>query len=103
MGELKAGQSLPTVRGLAEDVGVNPKYRGSGLSGSSSETALLRLERGLGTFVTESAGSRGLAPDELEPIERICRELVVIARRAGMTVAELGRLVDSIWKVRSGA
>ena len=101
-GELKAGQSLPTVRGLAEDVGVNPNtvarvYR------ELQRDGLLRLERGLGTFVTDSAGRRGLAPEELESIERLCRDLVAAARRAGMTLAELGRLVDAIWKVKSDA
>ena len=96
-GELSPGQSLPTVRGLAETVGVNPNtvarvYR------ELQRDGLLRLERGLGTFVTESAGSGSLSRDQLDAIEGMGREWVALAGRAGMTPAELGRLLDALWK-----
>ncbi len=96
-GELSPGQSLPTVRGLAEKVGVNPNtvarvYR------ELQRDGLLRLERGLGTFVTESAGLRSLSREQLDAIESIGRELVALAGRAGMTLAELERLLDALWK-----
>lgn len=96
-GELTPGQSLPTVRRMADEVGVNPNtvarvYR------ELQREGLLRLERGLGTFVTESAAERVLAPEEIEPIEKLCREVIALSRRAGMALAELGRLLEALWK-----
>ena len=99
-GELTAGEALPTVRSLAGQLGVNANtvarvYR------ELQREGLLRLERGLGTFVTESAGDRALPPEELEPIERLCRELVSLGRRAGMALTELARLLEGLWKEES--
>lgn len=95
-GHLKPGNSMPTVRSLAVDLGVNANtvarvYR------DLQRDGLLRLERGLGTFVADSAQAE-VSERDFEAVRIKAVELVEQARSAGLRRGELGRLIETLWK-----
>ncbi len=95
-GELKPGDSMPTVRSLAVHLGINANtvarvYR------DLQQEGLLRLERGVGTFV-EKPHQKTLDQRDFQRIERRARELVQQCSDAGFTRRELSELITSLWK-----
>lgn len=94
-GVLKVGDPLPTTRALAAQLGVNVNtiarvYR------DLQRTGLLRLERGVGSFVAEGA-EVPLPRRDMKRIERKARELVELCRAAGMSAVETGQLIQEHW------
>ena len=96
-GALSPGDPLPTVRELAVALGINANtvarvYR------DLQQEGLLRLERGLGTFVQPQQREPTLVDGDYQRIVKRTRELVALCRDSGLTVRELAQLVDGIWK-----
>ena len=97
-GALGAGDPLPTVRELAVALSLNANtvtrvYR------DLQQEGLLRLERGLGTFVApRQQREPTLADRDYQRIVKRTRELVVLCRESGLTARELAQLVEGIWK-----
>ncbi|MCP3956902.1 MAG: GntR family transcriptional regulator [bacterium] len=96
-GALSPGDSMPTVRSLAVELGVNANtvarvYR------DLQRAGLLRLERGVGTFVAENGGGRAVGEKDFRSIARKATELIDLGRRAGLRVGELTQLVETLWK-----
>ena len=96
-GALSAGDPLPTVRELAVSLGINANtvtrvYR------DLQQEGLLRLERGLGTFVQRQPREPTLVDRDYQRIVKRTRELVELCREAGLTARELAQLVDGLWK-----
>lgn len=96
-GALNAGDPLPTVRELAVALGINANtvtrvYR------DLQQEGLLRLERGLGTFVQPQPREPTLVDRDYQRIVKRTRELVMLCRESGLTARELAQLVDGVWK-----
>lgn len=96
-GALNAGDPLPTVRELAVSLGINANtvtrvYR------DLQQEGVLRLERGLGTFVQAQQRERTLVDRDYQRIVKRTRELVELCRESGLTARELAQLVDGVWK-----
>jgi DNA-binding transcriptional regulator YhcF (GntR family) len=96
-GALSTGDPLPTVRELAVALGINANtvtrvYR------DLQQEGLLRLERGLGTFVQPLHREPTLVDRDYQRIVKRTRELVALCRESGLTARELAQLVDSVWK-----
>lgn len=96
-GALTRGDAMPTVRALAVELGINANtvarvYRELQTQG------LLRLERGLGTFVDAPTEASTLAEKEFERIAEAAQKLVSLSRSAGISMRELMQLVESSWK-----
>ena len=94
-GSLRIGDAVPTVRGLAVDLGINANtvarvYR------DLQHEGLLRLERGVGTFVAAGAGA-SIDKRVFDDLERKVRDLVRLAKRAGMTSKELAQFIETRW------
>jgi GntR family transcriptional regulator len=95
---LAPGDPLPTVRELAVALGLNANtvtrvYR------DLQQEGLLRLERGLGTFVApRQQRAPTLADRDYQRIVKRTRELVVLCRESRLTARELAQLVEGIWK-----
>jgi GntR family transcriptional regulator len=95
---LAAGDPMPTVRELAVALGVNANtvtrvYR------DLQQEGLLRLERGLGTFVaSQQQREPSLADRDYQRIVKRTRELAMLCRESGLTARELAQLVEGIWK-----
>ena len=96
-GALSQGDPLPTVRELAVALGINANtvtrvYR------DLQQEGLLRLERGLGTFVQPRQRDSTLVDRDYQRIVKRTRELVELCRESGLTARELAQLVDGVWK-----
>jgi DNA-binding transcriptional regulator YhcF (GntR family) len=96
-GVLKRGDPMPTVRELAVELGINANtvtrvYRDLQTEG------LLRLERGIGTFVEGASDAPTLGQKDFDRIARRARELVALCRKAGLSSRELGALIEGTWK-----
>jgi GntR family transcriptional regulator len=96
-GALNPGDPLPTVRELAVSLGINANtvtrvYR------DLQQEGVLRLERGLGTFVQRQRREPTLVERDYQRIVKRTRELVELCREAGLTARELAQLVDGLWK-----
>jgi len=94
---LNPGDPLPTVRELAVALGLNANtvtrvYR------DLQQEGLLRLERGLGTFVAPQQRETTLADRDYQRILKRARELVALCRESGLTAREFAQLVDGVWK-----
>ncbi len=99
---LAPGDSMPTVRSLAVELEVNANtvarvYR------DLQREGLLRLERGIGTFVAESGESRAVGEGDFRSITAKASELIDLGRRAGLRVGELTQLVETLWKENANA
>jgi GntR family transcriptional regulator len=96
-GALNAGDPLPTVRELAVSLNINANtvtrvYR------DLQQEGVLRLERGLGTFVQLQHREPTLVERDYQRIVKRTRELVVLCRDSGLTARELAQLVEGVWK-----
>ena len=101
-GTLTPGDSMPTVRSLAVELGINANtvarvYR------DLQRESLLRLERGVGTFVAENDEGRVVAEGDYRKVAAKAEELIDLGRRAGLRVGELTQLVETLWKENTNA
>ncbi len=99
---LAPGDSMPTVRSLAVELEINANtvarvYR------DLQREGLLRLERGVGTFVAESGEGRAVGEGDFRSISAKASELIDLGRRAGLRVGELTQLVETLWKENANA
>jgi len=95
-GVLRRGQAMPTVRTLAVDLGINANtvtrvYRDLQADG------LLRLERGIGTFVAEGADTP-MSTSALKHLDKKVGDVIHLARQAGLTPRELSQFIQTRWK-----
>ena len=95
-GIFAAGDPLPTVRSLAVTLGINANTVARVYRDLEAE-GLLRLERGVGTFVADGA-QKALPQREFEHFEQKVLELARLAKNAGMTAPELALLIQAKWK-----
>ena len=58
---------------------------------------LLRLERGLGTFVADGVQAQ-VSERDFRAIEELAEQMVQKSREAGLRKGELTRLIQSLWK-----
>ena len=96
-GVLQPGDSMPTARALAVELGINANtvtrvYR------DLQQQGLLRLERGVGTFVDLPRDQATIGDRDYQRIVKRTRELVQQCRTAGLTARELSQLVEGTWK-----
>jgi len=90
-GALAAGTSLPSVRSIASDLGVNPMTVSKAYSILERDGVVVR-QPGVGMLVSQNTQS---PTDLLKPI---AAELAESARELGMEQEQLLTLVASQWK-----
>ena len=93
LGELKAGDELPSVRALAEQILVNPNtimraYRELEVKG------IVEKRRGTGTYVSRDARSMARKDSEDDIEVRLAR-LLEEAERIGMDTRKIQRLMQN--------
>lgn len=96
-GALSSGDSMPTVRTLAVDLGINANTV-SRVYRDLQREGILRLERGVGTFVADTGEGRAVGEKDFKTIAAKAGELVALGQRAGLRVGEVTRLVENLWK-----
>lgn len=87
-GDLRPGERLPTVRDLAEELGVAP-VTVSGVYRSLRERGLVVSRVGAGTFVANALDDRGEQAVRAEVIDRAIDQLLRVAGVHEVTLPEL--------------
>jgi GntR family transcriptional regulator len=86
-GRLKAGTQLPTVRGLAVDLQINPNTVARAYS-ELEIRGVVNTQQGTGTFISEQKIT--LSPAERrEVLERVVQSLMSNAAQYGFSVDEI--------------
>ena len=93
-GEYRAGQPFPSVRQLASDLKINPNTAHKVVQHLISER-WLEVRPGVGTFVAEPPEAR--AADKTRLLQQTVEQLVVDAKRLGLSRAELLQAIEAGW------
>ena len=96
-GVLHHGDSMPTVRELAVQLGINANtvarvYR------DLQREGILVLKRGKGTFVNEEILSPEPEKSQMKRIDSYAQKLAHLACISGMTPVEVLQLIKKHWK-----
>lgn len=91
VGGLNAGDRLPTVRKLAEDLSIAPNTIVKAY-GELQRMGLIESRPGVGTVIVESTGA--VREERLAALEKRLRDLVRAAAGLGMSEDDLWSLVD---------
>jgi GntR family transcriptional regulator len=98
-GQLRAGDAFPSVRSLSQELKINPNTAHRIVAALVND-GLLAVRPGIGTVVADvrplsAAARRLLLDDEAE-------RLVVVARRAGLSLQEVVAAIGRHWGRTSG-
>jgi GntR family transcriptional regulator len=93
-GDYRAGQPFPSVRQLAADLKINPNTAHKVVQHLISER-WLEVRPGVGTFVATPPEAR--AADKTRLLRQTVEQLVVDAKRLGLTRAELLQAIEAGW------
>ena len=93
-GELKAGESFPSVRTLALDLKIHPNTAHKVVQHLIQERWLV-AQPGVGTVVAQPPKAR--AGDRKRLLEDEVEKLVVEAMRVGASLSEVQQAVDDTW------
>ncbi|KAA5545188.1 GntR family transcriptional regulator [Roseiconus nitratireducens] len=96
-GQLRSGEELPTIRGLAESLQVNPNTIARAYRELEHE-GLVEKRRTTGTFVSENSGSKSPARRRRLLTPEIDK-LLILAGHLGVAKEELNELIQTRQKV----
>ena len=98
-GRLSAGERLPSVRELAETLGINPLTVGKAY-GELERAGIIEMRRGLGMFVRP--GRSDARAEMPAGVAEAARRFVLEAAQAGLGAQEAAKLVEREWRQLSG-
>ena len=98
-GEYRAGQPFPSVRALAADLKINPNTAHKVVQHLIQER-WLEVRPGIGTFVASPPEAR--AADKARLLNEEVEQLVVQAKRLGLTSRELLEAIAAGWNKLEG-
>lgn len=98
-GELAPGTAFPSVRELSHALKINPNTAQKVIA-ELTRTGLLEVRPGIGTVVT--ATRRGSAAERKALLAREVEQLVVEAKRLGVTRAEVTSALVARWNALFG-
>jgi len=94
-GELADGEAFPSVRALSQHLRINPNTAQKAVA-QLTAMGLLQVHPGIGTRVaTPRPPSRAVSVSQLRPQ---AADLVLEARRRGLSLPDLHALLDSEWQ-----
>ena len=94
-GALSPGEPVPSVRDLARDLVVNPATVSKAYQ-RLCEMEVLEVRRGQGTFVAQATTTSNQLAERAT--ERAARELVSVAKTAGLSLAETRAALSEAWR-----
>ncbi|MEP6834002.1 MAG: GntR family transcriptional regulator [Gemmatimonas sp.] len=94
-GELRTGQSFPSVRELSQELKINPNTAHK-IVAELVRDGMLEVKPGVGTIVAAVQSDKTHA--QYETVEGLVEGLIVEARRAGMGKVELLNMISEQWK-----
>jgi len=92
-GALKAGDQLPGIRTLAEELVINPNTVAKAYR-ELEHDGIIELRHGMGAFISAQARSRRVA-DKLRSAQIMVANLVERLRSRGLTQEEIRRLFEA--------
>ena len=92
-GALRAGEQLPGIRTLAEELVINPNTVAKAYRELEHE-GVVELRQGAGAFVAASAGERKVT-DKLKAAQAVVAAAVAKLRSRGVTDDEIRRLFEA--------
>ncbi len=98
-GEYRPGQPFPSVRALAADLKINPNTAHKAVQHLIQER-WLEVRPGIGTFVASPPEAR--AADKARLLNEEVEQLVVQAKRLGLTSRELLEAIAAGWNKLEG-
>ena len=98
-GEYRPGQPFPSVRALAADLKINPNTAHKAVQHLIQER-WLEVRPGIGTFVASPPEAR--AADKARLLNEEVEQLVVQAKRLGLTSCELLEAIAAGWNKLEG-
>jgi DNA-binding transcriptional regulator YhcF (GntR family) len=93
-GELRAGDSFPSVRALSQDLKINPNTSHK-IVAALIERGLLDVRPGIGTVVSSSR--RSSASEGRVVLDEEAERLVVEARRTGLSLQDVITSIRTHW------
>jgi GntR family transcriptional regulator len=93
-GELAPGAPFPSVRELSQALKINPNTAQKVVA-ELVRDGLLEVRPGIGTVVTQ--GRRASAAERRELMSREVEQLVVEAKRLGLSKADVTKAVNARW------
>ena len=94
-GKLKAGEALPSIRGLAQDLKISVITTMKAYEELANE-GLVTASQGKGYFVN-AQDMRLLAEQHLRRVEENLTEAIRSAKIAGMELAEVQETLSTLW------
>jgi len=94
-GELRAGDSFPSVRALAADLKIHPNTAHKVVQRLIQER-WLEVRPGIGTVVAETPQAR--PGDRQRLLQQEVEQLVVEAKRVGLDLSEVTAALEARWK-----
>ena len=94
-GKLKAGEALPSIRGLAQDLKISVITTMKAYEELANE-GLVTASQGKGYFVN-AQDMRLLAEQHLRRVEENLTEAIRSAKIAGMELAEVQETLNTLW------
>jgi GntR family transcriptional regulator len=92
-GALRAGEQLPGIRPLAEELVINPNTVAKAYR-ELEHDGVIELRHGAGAFVAANAGA-STATDRLRAAQTLVTAAVEQLRRSGVTDEEIRRLFEA--------
>ena len=99
-GELEPGSEFPSVRELSQALKINPNTAQKVVA-ELTRDGLLEVRPGIGTVVT--AGRRATAAERKHLLSREVEQLIVEAKRLGLTLNDVVGAVSAQWGTLFGA
>src|SRR5262245_40832777 len=93
-GALKAGDQLPGIRPLAEELVINPNTVAKAYR-ELEHDGVIELGQGAGAFVAAKAGATQ-SPDRIRDAQKTVAGAVEQLRAGGVTDAEIRRLFEAV-------
>ena len=94
-GKLKAGDPLPSIRGLAQDLKISVITTMRAYEELSSE-GLVTASKGKGYFVN-AQDQRMLAEQHMRQVEKALSDAIYSARIAGLGLDEVKQTLEMLW------
>lgn len=94
-GELRAGAAFPSVRELSQALKINPNTAQKVIA-ELVRDGLLEVRPGIGTTVT--GGRKATAAERKALLSREVEELIVEAKRVGLTRSDVTNAVSERWQ-----
>jgi GntR family transcriptional regulator len=95
-GELAPGDPFPSVRELSQALKINPNT-GQKVIAELTRDGLLEVRPGIGTVVAAEAARRGSTEERRTLLTHDVEQLIVEAKRLGLTRADVMKAVTARW------